>query len=112
MTWNYRVFEWADRKEGTWQSIHEVYYNVDGKPTSYSEEPAVVMSSDPAGNEADLGWVLDRMRDALSKPVLTADEFPEPSQGASGNQATARSDKHGSGESGVEPRPQDRQEGA
>ena len=68
MSWNYRVIEFVDPEP--WQAIHEVYYDQD-KPTSYSEAPAVVMSSD-AGS---LSWVLERMKEALSKPALAETDF-------------------------------------
>ena len=73
--WNYRVIEFIDPNEGPWRSIHEVHYDEKGKPTSYTEEPARVVSFDDGGNERELSWVLDRMRDALGKPVLRESDF-------------------------------------
>jgi hypothetical protein len=75
--WNYRVIEFIDPEEGPWRAIHEVYYDAEGKPTSYAEGPTAVTTHDPDGNSAELGWVLDRMRDALKKPVLIERDFAE-----------------------------------
>ncbi len=74
MTWNYRVIEWAHHDGSPYRSIHEVYY-ADGKPSSYIEAASTVVSDDDGGNKADLSWVLDRMREALDKPVLHEKDF-------------------------------------
>ena len=82
MTWNYRVLEFADpATDEPWQAIHEVHYDDAGKPASYSEDPAVVMSHDAGNNAAELGWVLDKMREALSKPALVERDFERPNVG-------------------------------
>jgi hypothetical protein len=76
MTWNYRVLQFVDpATEELWQAIHEVHYDESGDPASYSEDPAVVMSHDASNARADLGWVLDKMREALLKPVLVERDF-------------------------------------
>lgn len=76
MSWNYRVIEFVQPgSDEPWQAIHEVYYDQDGNPDGYSEEPACVSSTDAAGTVAGLGWVLDNMREALSKPVLVERDF-------------------------------------
>jgi len=76
MKWNYRVLEFVDpANDEPWQAIHEVYYDADGLPESYSEGPAVVMSHDAGNNKADLGLVLDKMREALEKPALVESDF-------------------------------------
>lgn len=79
MSWNYRVIyhpapEGNERGED-WLGIHEVYYatDTDDHPLSYSTEHVGVMSTDGVGG---LGWVLDRMREALNKPILTTADFP------------------------------------
>jgi beta-glucanase (GH16 family) len=74
--WNYRVIEFVDPHDNEpWQAIHEVYYDVAGLPNGYAENPAGVVSHDAGNNKADLRWVLDRMREALSKPVLVQRDF-------------------------------------
>lgn len=78
MHWNYRVIEFVDpATEEPWRGIFECYYDDEGKPNGYREGPAEVVSYDPEGNEAPggLAWVLDKMREALSKPVLVEADF-------------------------------------
>lgn len=73
--WNYRVIEFLDPSEGPWKAIHEVHYDEHGRPASYSDSPACVVSCDDGGNERDLAWVLDRMREALDRPTLRESDF-------------------------------------
>lgn len=70
MGWNYRVL--AHKHIGTvYFKIHEVYYN--GEPDGYSEDGATI----GAENLDDIRWKLDRMIEALAKPILMAGrEFP------------------------------------
>lgn len=76
MSWNYRVIEFIDPSTNEpWRAIHEVHYDDSGRASSYSESPAVVVSVDPAGEPAALSWVLDRMREALNRPVLVESDF-------------------------------------
>lgn len=70
--WNYRVIEFADGEE-RWRAVHEVYYNVDA-PASYTTEPAIIRWDVGEGDGMALA-TLDRMRQALSKPVLDEAEF-------------------------------------
>lgn len=74
MSWNYRVIEFVTVHNEPWRAIHEVYYDAEGNPNGYGEEPAVVIAD---GDELDngLGKVLDMMRLALSKPVLVHTDF-------------------------------------
>ena len=77
-SWNYRVMEFTVEGE-TFRAIHEVHYDNDGKPKSYSE-PASSVTADifdghVAGARGSLEWTLDRMREALDKPVLQASDF-------------------------------------
>jgi hypothetical protein len=79
MGWNYRVMRHSSKDETTgedeiWVGLHEVYYrdddvddltvNVD--ETSYTKKPVRIISEDVAG----LRWVLERMLEALDKPIL------------------------------------------
>ncbi len=74
--WNYRVirFEEVFKNEEVATisfAIHEVYYHVDGKPSLYGECAAVVL-----WNEGENGLdILDMMREAFEKPVLTPEDF-------------------------------------
>jgi hypothetical protein len=81
MNWNYRVMEFIDSDGERYREIREVYYAVDGKPNAYSAVAATVMSNDVDGGEDSQGrklglaWVLDRMREALDKPILKESDF-------------------------------------
>ncbi|HCZ48003.1 MAG TPA: hypothetical protein DCZ11_03240 [Gammaproteobacteria bacterium] len=86
MTWNYRIIEFVEPgTEESWFAIHEVYYDDAGRPESYSEGAAVVMSHDAAGQSRELSWVLDKMRDALLKPTLRESDFFPPRESGRGN---------------------------
>lgn len=72
-TWNYRVMSFQ-HGEDAWQAIHEVHYQ-DGVPIGYSATPADVMW-DLAEREMEGGLLcLERMKEALLKPVLTEADF-------------------------------------
>lgn len=82
MGWNYRVMRHSSKNENTeeaevWLGIHEVYYRdddvddltVDVNETGYTVEPVRVTADDVDG----LRWVLQKMSEALDKPVLNYD---------------------------------------
>jgi hypothetical protein len=75
-TWNYRVIELRENGE-TWRGFHEVYYT-DGVPHSYTERPVaiawLVEEGEPDGGQ----MMMQRLQEALSKPVLTPADFPQP----------------------------------
>lgn len=78
MPWNYRVIRTELDNGEAQYGLHEVYYE-DDKPTLSSEMPDPVLTFiDENGDDgeaiAELTWTLDRMREALSKPVLDRDE--------------------------------------
>lgn len=74
MMWNYRVIEFrAEESDLVWRSIHEVFYNENGKPSAYSVEPAAVVSD--KDDDFDLAGVMDMMRKALDEPVLHDTDF-------------------------------------
>lgn len=64
MTWNYRIIRTEDDGE-TDLALHEVYYE-DGKPTSWTCEPAAVAGSDLSALTLNLAWMLK----ALTMPPL------------------------------------------
>ncbi len=72
MSWDYRLLS---RKYGnsTFLEIHEVYYDEDGKPYSYTAKEAGVCSEDLEG----VHRVLNRMIEATTKPILSFQNFPE-----------------------------------
>lgn len=71
--WNYRVLEFVTEDGESWRSIHEVYYDK-GIPRGYSEQPAAVVW-DPDDSDASAQLILERMRGALAKPILTEKDF-------------------------------------
>ncbi|MBN3856145.1 replication initiation protein [Paraburkholderia sp. Ac-20340] len=72
-SWNYRVMEFHPPDEERYRAIHEVHYR-NGVPTSYSEDPATIGWSVNEGDQAAL-TALQRMSEALSKPVLFEEDF-------------------------------------
>jgi hypothetical protein len=79
-TWNYRVIELVtplnDPSGATdvYRAIHEVHYESDGRPVAYSATPATIGWDPSEGEDAPFA-ILDQMRTALAKPVLTAQDF-------------------------------------
>lgn len=71
MTWNYRVMEW-ERDGERWRTFHSVYYDDEGRLVAYSEEPAypVVTGDEEMADE------LDKFSEAMTRPTLTAEQFP------------------------------------
>ena len=71
--WNYRVIEFTEVDCDPLRQIHEVHYDANGKPETYSENPAVIMW-DVSEKNAALE-ILDKMKEALNKPVLFTTDF-------------------------------------
>lgn len=73
MSWNYRIvhLDLASPNE-TWMEIREVYYDEAGRVIGWTEKAAGVCGN----NAAELGRVLDTLRDALGKPTLQERELP------------------------------------
>ena len=73
MTWNHRVL--AHENDGElYFKIHEVHYDMSGKAKRYTKNPVPV----GGGCRGGIEWVLNKMKECLSKPVLWAgDRFPE-----------------------------------
>lgn len=72
MSWNHRVIEFVDPDDGRpWFQIHEVYYDDQGRPEAYTENPVPVY-----GDTIDeMRTTLERMRLALDQPVLRERDF-------------------------------------
>lgn len=71
-TWNYRVVRHKSQREG-WPDhlqIHEVHYEND-KPVSVSADGARIGGD----NVDEIKWALERIREALEKPILEYDSF-------------------------------------
>jgi hypothetical protein len=73
--WNYRVIRFGINssysEDEAHFAIHEVHYNDDGTPRAYAEFAARMIWND-GENGLD---VLDMMREAFAKPVLTEEDF-------------------------------------
>jgi hypothetical protein len=77
MSWNHRILAHKDGDE-VYFEIHEVYYDEDGKPISYTADGANVGSESLDG----IKRVLDKMKECVNKPILSADDFPNEYNGA------------------------------
>ena len=72
-TWNHRVLARKEYSEIHF-SIHEVYYDEEGNPKSYTQECIGV----GGGSISGIKWQLDMMQKCLEKPVLWyGDRFPK-----------------------------------
>lgn len=71
-TWNHRVIRTSSGfdDEPWYYAIHEVHYEGD-QVTFWTQNPVHVGADEGLGG---LIWVLDKMRECLSKPVLEIDE--------------------------------------
>lgn len=69
--WNHRVIEFVEPDGGPWLSIHEVYYDADGNPQTYTEN-AIGACGD---SMEELTQTLQRMMACLSKPVMKETDF-------------------------------------
>lgn len=73
MNWNHRLLAHQSPNGEVYLHIHEVYYDENGKPNGYTEDPVSV------GGETvrEITWVLNRMKECRKKPILWAGEkFP------------------------------------
>jgi len=71
-SWNHRLLAHIHDEE-VYLQVHEVYYNDDGIPNGYSENPVTIGSEEIKG----IKWVLTNVRKCLDKPILYAgSNFP------------------------------------
>ncbi len=78
-SWNYRVLAYKHKyaKEAS-LNIYEVYYNEEGVPNGYAEDPATV----EGGSIKGFKWTLKHMKKCLKKPILYCGErFPDEYKG-------------------------------
>jgi hypothetical protein len=73
MTWNYRVIETKHSEEDSTYDICEVYYDKDGNIIAISG-PQTLTSVDN-DYKSGLIWIMDKMKDALGKPVIQHNYF-------------------------------------
>ena len=72
--WNYRVIEFAaDGDEPARRELREVYYDDADQPRAYGAAAQVMWDADE--DPATPYSILERMREALGKPVLDAQDF-------------------------------------
>jgi len=64
MSWNYRVIR--SPLEATSLGIHEVYYDEEGRPSSWTEEPCGAVGD----NLLELRAEVQYMMEAFERPVL------------------------------------------
>ncbi len=68
----------SSEPELAYRTIHVVYYDETGRAHSYEEHPSVVLATrEDNGEFESMSDTLDRMREALQKPVLKASEFSQ-----------------------------------
>ena len=71
MSWNHRILAHKDGDE-TYYQIHEVYYDKNGNPESYTANGVSVGAESLEG----INWVLDKMKECVNKPILSIEDFP------------------------------------
>ena len=74
MSWNYRVMEFVTPMGAQFFEIHEVYYDENGRPIRYTENPAIVQVVEE-DVVLSLMWILEKMGEAVGKPVLRDIDF-------------------------------------
>lgn len=73
MTWNHRILA-HKHNDDVYLEIHEVYYNEDGIPDSYTANAITIGSEELKG----IRWTLNKIQECLKKPILWAGEnFPQ-----------------------------------
>ncbi len=79
--WNYRVLQHRQGEE-TWYALHEVHYDEDGKPRSYTESPSTFLGEAAEGPEGIAAALRTALKDAEAHPVLDAEsDFPPARKG-------------------------------
>jgi len=69
-SWNYRIID-----HGDWLGLHEVYYR-DGKPHSYTAEPASFACGPEEGRDGIARSLEKALRDARERDILPVSAFP------------------------------------
>jgi hypothetical protein len=73
MPWNHRIMAHNNGDNEVYFQIHEVYYDENGSPNSYTVNPVTIGGEDLESIE----WTLNKMLESLNKPILSAGEnFP------------------------------------
>lgn len=72
MTWNHRIMAAPDG-DGYEYGLYEVYYNEKGEPTGYTSDAIPIVGE----SIKEIRWILDKVEEALMKPVLSYEDFPK-----------------------------------
>ena len=73
MSWNYRVIMHDDTEpKEVWLQVVEVYYDKNNIPDGYIKEGKSASGS----SIKELRWSLNKMKEALKKPILSVKNFP------------------------------------
>lgn len=78
--WNHRIIKHVT-SDSEWFAVHEVYYDDDGTPNSCTSEPIKIIQEDLK----DIEWEIDKIKEALQKPVLHYSYFEELEQAVKEN---------------------------
>lgn len=74
MGWNYRIIAHDETKsKEIWLQIVEMYYDKDNIPNGYIGEGKSASGS----SIKELRWSLNKMKEALKKPILSVKNFPD-----------------------------------
>lgn len=73
--WNYRVMQF-DEDGVSWRAVHTVFYDDEGRPYKYSDDPVGLASEDSSTNNG-LKMELHAFSSALNKQSLTPADFPD-----------------------------------
>jgi len=71
MTWNYRIIRSQDPDGSECFALHEVYYDGEGRPETYTERPCGFVGESPEAVRGALEMALA----AFTEPVLTEADF-------------------------------------
>ncbi len=75
MTWNYRIIR---HKEGHF-ALHEVYYDDDGNPDGWTQDPITFVVDSDEGTAGLITSLEMALKDARDRPVLDFSENAPPS---------------------------------
>ncbi len=73
MGWNHRILAKKYESGEIEFQIHEVYYDIKGKPNGYTANPIAIIGD----SLSDIKWTLNKMIECCDKPILWfGDDFP------------------------------------
>ena len=75
MTWNYRIVKTYHKESKEYiYAIHEAYYDEQGNVNGITQNPIRIMCESTDG----IKWTLERISEALTKPVLEDKDLSTP----------------------------------